>query len=157
MEKMFKKNLIFLFLLVLIPLASAVETSSTNYQAKIIIFPGGSLSSDSYKSRVIVGESAVENISSENYKIWVGFIYGTTTTIPELPGGTISQVTDTKCGAGWYLRDGICVRKKVFIRIIETIRVNFLIYFLLGVIASLCVNYLYYKKKEKENEKDSDD
>ncbi len=149
------KKLILLFLLLLIPLAQAVETSSGTYTAKIIISIGESISSDSYESRVIVGESVVENITSANYRMWVGFIFPGVK--EELPGGTQGSPVVEMCGKNYYMKDGICVLKPIFIKIIETIRVNIIPYFLLGVIASLCVNYLYYKKKEKKNEKSPTD
>ncbi len=145
------KKLILLFLLLLIPITQAIETSSGTYQAKIIISPASSLSSASYKSRVIVGEFAVKNITSANYKMWVGFIFPGVE--EPLPGGTIGSPVTEMCGENYYMKDGICVKKRVFIRVIETIKVNFIIWFLLGVITALFVNYKYYKKREKKDEK----
>ncbi len=155
-----KTNLFFIFLF-LIPLACAINISSINYKSRIIISPSEELNSTNYRSRIIVSQPAVEDTSSASYRTKLGFLFATptTTTTTTIQGGTGAGPGLGTCEEGYYLDDGTCIKKPIFLSITEIMKTNYLLYFLLGGFLDLIINYFGYrfvkkKKEEKENEED---
>ncbi len=96
-----KKSILF-FLLLLIPVVYALETSSTNYRTSIAIAPSENMGSTNYNTVIVMGQIAIGNASSEHYITELGILEKEIVILTDIRGGSPSYTVDYICNKSYY-------------------------------------------------------